>query len=69
MLPGRTDNCIKNHFYCTLRKALRRINKYINLSKNKGKFKEVKNIILSKVIAVAEERFERKLDVPEDLID
>lgn len=69
MLLCRTDNCIKNHFYCTLRKALRRINKFINLPKNKGKYKEIKNIILSKVIAVAEEKFERKLDVPEELID
>jgi len=28
-LVGRTDNSIKNHFYSTLRKSLRRINKYL----------------------------------------
>ncbi len=27
ILPGRSDNCIKNYYYSTLRKHLRRINK------------------------------------------
>lgn len=30
VLRGRTDNDIKNHFFSTLRRSLRRINKKIN---------------------------------------
>jgi len=29
-LPGRTDNCVKNHFYSKLRKAVRKLNKIIH---------------------------------------
>lgn len=28
-LPGRTDNCVKNHFYSKMRKAIRKLNKII----------------------------------------
>lgn len=64
----RSDNCIKNHFYCTLRKAFRRINRFISENKNKVRQKEIKNIVLSKIITVAEQRFETKLEVNEEMI-
>lgn len=28
-LNGRSDNCVKNHFYSRLRKSLRKINKVV----------------------------------------
>ena len=36
-LEGRTDNSVKNHFYSTLRKSLRRINKFLG-DKNSNYF-------------------------------
>mmetsp|Transcript_31275 Transcript_31275/g.23242 ORF Transcript_31275/g.23242 Transcript_31275/m.23242 type:complete len:83 (+) Transcript_31275:411-659(+) len=36
LMPGRSDNCIKNYYYSTLRKHLRRINKLLKLC-NMGK--------------------------------
>lgn len=66
-MPGRTDNNIKNHFYSTLRKGLRKLNKVILDIKFKGQFKEFKGNILSKLITVAEDKFERKLNVSDEL--
>lgn len=38
-LPGRTDNAVKNYFYSTLRKSLRRINKHLGDRKSNWFFK------------------------------
>ena len=55
-LPGRTDNNIKNYFYSTLRKALRKVNSYITLHKKEQTYKNVKKLkqqTLNKVLSVA----------------
>jgi len=51
-LPGRTENAIKNYFYSTVRKNLRRLNKKLVLvEKVKGDMKDlIKNPILAQVI-------------------
>ncbi len=41
-LDGRTDNCVKNHFYSTIRKAMRRINKFIAQMKRRNKKDNIK---------------------------
>ena len=48
-LSIRTDNCVKNHFYSKLRKAIRKLNKIIHDNFRK-EFKEIKITILYKII-------------------
>lgn len=68
-MNGRTDNCVKNKFYSTLRKGMRKINKYIvnlkrKLAVNKSVcIKEFKDIVLSKLIAVSDKKYDNKLNV------
>lgn len=52
----RTDNCVKNHFYSKLRKALKKINKVINHVYRK-EFKEIKPNVLYRIVEVVEEKF------------
>jgi len=36
-LKGRTDNNVKNYFYSTLRKSLRKLNSFISLNRTELK--------------------------------
>lgn len=52
-LNGRTDNCVKNHFYSQFRKAIRIIN---DLMKKNGikSFKPIKTSFIKQIIGVTE---------------
>ena len=46
----RTDNAIKNHFYSTLRRSLRRINKYLGFKNSTNQMRVLKPSILCKLV-------------------
>ena len=52
--PGRTDNSVKNYFYATIRRCLRRMNKTLGLKNGTTKMKGVKPSTLSTIFALAE---------------
>ena len=55
-LPGRTDNSIKNHFYSTIRRSLRRIGKLAGSKNSTFQMRKIKPITLSKIFCLAEGR-------------
>lgn len=49
-MNGRTDNDIKNRFYSTLRRSLRRLNKYIGKKNATSELREIKPSVLTVII-------------------
>jgi len=66
---GRSDNSIKNHFYSTLRKAFRGVNRYILEKRRRTEQRPFKKNILSKIILLAEESFRRTMIVNQDEVN
>lgn len=50
---SRTDNSIKNHFYSTIRRSLRRINKELGDKNSTAQVKDIKPGVLSKIFLLS----------------
>jgi len=48
----RSDNCVKNHFYSLLRKALRKMNKVV-MQEFRKELKEIKPNVLYRIVEVS----------------
>lgn len=65
-MSGHNENSVKNKFYSTLRKGLRKINKYISKIRRKTHKKDIANNkllkpdFLTKLTAIADRNFEEK---------
>ena len=62
-LPAfRTDNCVKNHFYSRMRKAIRKLNKTIHHNFKKD-YREIKMPVLYKIVEATDEKFKSNPNV------
>ena len=50
----RTDNAIKNHFYSSIRRSLRRINKILGSKNSTVKMRNVKPAVLSAIFSIVD---------------
>ena len=56
----RTDNAVKNHFYSTLRRSLRRINKFYGFKNSTNQMKNLKPSTLTFLIEKSNESTQSK---------
>ena len=62
----RTDNYVKNHFYSTLRRSLRRINKYLGSKNSTTQMRMIRPSILSDLLELSENDSECRGKCPSD---
>lgn len=55
-ITRRTDNAIKNHFYSSIRRSLRRINKILGSKNSTVKMRNVKPVVLSAIFNMADQQ-------------
>lgn len=64
----RSDNCVKNHFYSKLRKAMRKLNKVIQDYFDSDGYKIIGNGMLSKIIEITESKFKNNSKEDEEFV-
>lgn len=64
---SRSDNCVKNHFYSLLRKALRKLNRIIQ-EHYRREIKEIKPNVLYRIVEVSEERFKLNVNFDKEFV-
>ena len=62
-LPGRTDNNVKNFFYSSLRRAIRKVNQFIAQYKKKSNIKPFKPNLLTKILSISDDKHKHQLDI------
>jgi hypothetical protein len=58
-IPGKGDNCIKNHFYSKLRKIVRKLNTVIH-GHLRREYRQINISTLYKIVEATEERFKEE---------